>query len=60
MSYNISEEDIANCIDKLKIQKSPASDKISPKVIKKLKHELIVPLKNIFNKLLTTGQSPEK
>ena len=59
-SYEIKDEDIAKCIDKLKIQKTPGPDQISPRVVKKLKNEIIEPLKIIFNKALTTGQAPEK
>ena len=45
MIYDITDEDISKCIDKLKIQKSPGPDKISPRVLKKLRDELIKPLK---------------
>ena len=60
ITYDITDEDISKCIDKLKIHKSPGPDKISPRVIKKLKDELIKPLKIIFNTSLTTGQVPAK
>ena len=40
ITYDITDEDIAKCIDKLKIHKSPGPDKISPRVMKKLKDEL--------------------
>ena len=59
-SYNITEDDIGKCIDKLKIQKTPGPDKISPRVIKKIKDDIIKPLKIIFNASLTTGQAPVK
>ena len=59
-TYDITDDDISKCIDKLKIHKSPGPDKISPRVIKKLKDELIKPLKIIFNTSLTTGQVPAK
>ena len=41
LTYNITDEDISKCIDKLKIQKTPGPDKISPWVIKNLKDYLI-------------------
>ena len=56
-SYEIKDEDIEKCIDKLKIQKTPGPDQISPRVVKKLKNELIEPLKLIFYKALTMGQA---
>ena len=60
ITYDIADEDISKCTDKLKIQKSPGPDKISPRIIKTLKDKLIKPLKIIFNILLTTGQVPAK
>ena len=49
-SYEIKDENIANCIDKLKIQTTPDPDQISHRVFRKLKNELIEPLKTICNK----------
>ena len=48
------------CIDKLKVSKSPGPDSISPRVLKEAKAELVKPVTSIFNKSLQSGTIPDE
>ena len=58
-SISITESDVRKCIDKLKVNKSPGPDTISPRVLKEAKCELIKPLTLLFNKSLQSGSMPD-
>ncbi|MCP3679704.1 MAG: reverse transcriptase family protein, partial [Gammaproteobacteria bacterium] len=55
----ISESDVLNAINKLKINKTPGPDRISPRVLKQIKCEISRPLAQIFNTSLRTGTVPK-
>lgn len=55
----ITEEMIAEKLDKLKIDKSAGIDNLHPRIIKELKTELAKPLKQIFELSLKMGRLPE-
>ena len=54
----ISESDIVRVIDKLQMNKTPGPDKISPRIIREVKHQISKPLCILFNKSLTLGKVP--
>ena len=58
-SISITESDVSKCIDKLKVNKSPGPDSISPRVLKEAKCEFIKPLTLIFNESLQSGSMPD-
>ena len=59
-SFTISENDILRMINKMKANKTPGPDKISPRILKEAKHEITKPLSMLFNKSLTTGKVPNE
>ena len=59
-SIIITESEVSNCIDKLKTNKSPGPDTISPRVLKEAKNEFTKPLTTFFNKSLQSGIIPEE
>ena len=59
-SFTISEIDILRVINKMKVNKTPGPDKISPRILKEVKHEITKPLSMIFNKSLTFGKVPNE
>ena len=54
----ITKEDIQKVLNKLKENKSPGMDKLSPKYIKELSSSLLTPLQHIFALSLLTGKVP--
>ena len=54
----IVESDILRTIEKIKVSKAPGPDKITPRVLKEIKHQICKPLSIIFNKSLTAGKVP--
>ena len=56
----VTEGDVSKCIDKLKVNKSPGPDTISPRILKEGKNELVKPLSLIFNKSLQSGSVPDE
>ena len=55
----ISDEDITKAIEETKLNSAPGIDGVTPMFLHKCKHQLITPLKLIFNKSIKTGQIPE-
>jgi len=53
-------DDIESHISKLKPNKSPGPDEISPRVLKETAHEMSDALSMLFNKSMEEGQVPEK
>ena len=51
-SIIVTEREVLKCIDKLNVNKSPGPDKISPRILKEAKLELVTPLTLLFNKSL--------
>ena len=51
-SFSITESDVLKCINKLKVNKSPGPDTISPRVLKEAKSKLVKPLTMLFNEYL--------
>lgn len=58
-NVNITEREVLNCIDKLKLNKSPGPDTISPRVLKEARNEFAKPLTALFNKSLQLGVIPD-
>ena len=58
-NVNITEREVLNCIDKLKLNKSPGPDTISPRVLKEARNEFAKPLTTLFNKSLQLGIMPD-
>ena len=56
---DIKEKEILLAINKIKISKTPGPDKISPRILKEAKNELVKPLSILFNKSLTTHKVPD-
>ena len=59
-NINISETDVLRAIDKLKINKTPGPDKISPRILKQVKDEISKPLTQIFNMSVSNGAVPQE
>ena len=57
---SVTEGDVSKCIDKIKVNKSPGADTISPHILKEAKGELIKPLCSLFNKSLQDGSMPDE
>ena len=54
----VNETDIAKKIDKLKESSAPGADKITVKILKMFKDELVVPLAQIFNSSISSSMVP--
>lgn len=54
------ENEILRAINKIKVNKTPGPDRISPRIIKEAKNELIKPLSMLFSKSLSTGKVPDE
>ena len=54
----IHNSDILSAIDRMKKNKTPGPDKISPRILKEAKNELLLPLSVLFNKSLNSGKVP--
>ena len=54
----IVESDVLHTIEKIKVNKTPGPDKISPRILKEVKHQISKPLSILFNKSLTVGKVP--
>ena len=59
-SITVTERDVLKCIDKLKVNKSPGPDTISPRILKEAKLELVTPLTLLFNESLQSGTMPHE
>ena len=59
-SFVFTENDILRTINKLKANKTPGPDKISPRIIKEVKNEILKPLSILFNKSLASGKVPSE
>ena len=57
-NMQIEERDILREIDKIKINKTPGPDKISPRILKEVKYQISKPLSVLFNKSLAAGKVP--
>ena len=57
-NISITENNVSNCMDKLKTNKSPGPDTIYPRVLKEAKNEMIKPLTTLFNTSLQSGTVP--
>ena len=57
-NLTIHNSDILSAIDRMKKNKTPGPDKISPRILKEAKNELILPLSVLFNKSLNSGKVP--
>ncbi len=58
-NVNFTEEDVKKKLDKLKVDKSPGPDNLSPRVLKELSSELSYPLFLVFRKSLTESLLPQ-
>ena len=59
-SFTLSERDILRAINKIKENKTPGPDKISPRILKEAKNEICKPLSIMFNKSLAHGKVPSE
>ena len=59
-TFTFMENDILRALNKLKTNKSPGPDKISPRILKEVKTVICKPLCMIFNKSLTSGKVPSE
>jgi hypothetical protein len=57
-SMIITESDVLHAIEKIKVNKTPGPDKISPRILKEVKHQISKPLSILFNKSLGLGKVP--
>ena len=58
-SIEINEDRVRKCMTKLRADKSPGPDDISPRLLIPIAEEIVVPLTIIFNKSLESGSVPE-
>ena len=58
--FTVSEEDLINKMNLIKVDKSAGPDEIYPRILKECKYQLINPLLLLFNKSLATGILPRK
>ena len=56
----VTPEAVENKLKQLNPTKAQGPDKIPPRVLKELSHELSIPLTHIFNKSLETGKIPDE
>ena len=54
----IDESDVLRLIEKIKVNKAPGPDKISPKILQEVKYQISKPLSILFNKSLTLCKVP--
>ena len=54
------ENKILQAISKIKVNKTPGTDRISPRILKEAKNELAKPLSILFSKSLNTGKVPDE
>ena len=54
----IYESDVQRAIEKIKVNKAPGPDKISPRILREIKLQVSKPLSILFNKSLTLGKVP--
>ena len=54
----VTENDVLHKIEKIKVNKTPGPDKISPRILKEVKHQISKPLSILFNKSLQLGKVP--
>ena len=54
----IQERDVHSVIEKIKVNKAPGPDKISPRILREIKYQISKPLSILFNKSLTLGKVP--
>jgi hypothetical protein len=59
-SIKVTEGQVLNCIENLKVNKTPGPDKISPRVLKEAKNSFVKPLTDLFNISLQTGTLPDQ
>ena len=57
-TIDIKEEDVEKNINKMKIDKSPGPDELSPRLLKLIINSLKAPLRNIFNRSLQFAEVP--
>ena len=57
-SMEVTENDVLRTIEKIKVNKTPGPDKISPRILKEVKDQISKPLSIIFNKSLQLGKVP--
>ena len=58
--FTVSEEDLLNKMNHIKVDKSAGPDEIYPRILKECKGSLTKPLLLLFNKSLATGVLPRK
>ena len=59
-SFTITESEILRTVSKIKVNKTPGPDKISPRILKEVKNEICKPLSILFNKSLAYGKVPSE
>ena len=59
-TFKFEESEILQAISNIKVNKTPGPDRISPRILKEAKNELVKPLSILFNKSLNTGKVPDE
>ena len=58
-SISITDEEMFKALNKLNTSKSPGPDKLHPRILKELAHQLSHPLRLLFDKTLQDGTLPD-
>ena len=58
--FIVTENEILTVMNSMNVNKTPGPDKISPRLLKEAKNELVKPLTIIFNKTLQAGKVPQE
>ncbi len=56
---NITEQEVQKYLDKLQVSKSTAPDKLSPRLLKQLRQQIVQPLTSIFKSSVQQKKVPE-
>ena len=59
-TFEVTEELVKKCLLQLKIDKSPGTDGIDPRILKEIAEQLYVPLNIIFNLSINTSTLPRQ
>ena len=59
-NFIITENEILSVMNNMNVNKTPGPDKISPRLLKEAKNELVKPLTTLFNKTLLAGKVPNE
>lgn len=58
--FTITENELLSVMNSMNVNKTPGPDKISPRLLKEARNELLEPLTILFNKTLVVGKVPHE